>query len=386
MNGLKKLFGTAAIAAAIGLGAGVTSAQEAEKPVESTVETETNVSITGAKKATSETTNLFYVPVEGDRVEITAENAADVYGGIKCEIKDLVADHSPRTQNMDNFLGHFDDYQWVVLPVEKGLELCHDANENGRCETTESRVNSPEGETVFTNLGTIVAEKVAATPGNTGVKVEKIERQSFQVPGNKTLEEVIAPSTVARTTDLVYVGFVGQYDTDNNVFVPGGVVGYNRVTNSTFVWGLELGFLGKNYTLDDSKDPVETALGTLHTDGEKEIQQKYFAAKVNMGKMFKKFGILGSAGYQVGFGKEGKSRHEEIRDSNGTVLETYQHNDNQSPEKMNTTHALLFGIDVPIKLSEKLCLAPYIGAATDFNKIDPQFWIKLGYCPVEKEE
>ena len=386
MNNLKNLFGAAVIAAGIGLGAGYASAQEAEKPVENIVETETNVSITGAKKATPETSKLFYVPCEGDRVEITAQNSEEIYSGIRENIKCLVADHSPRTQNMDNFLGHFDDYQWVILPVEKGLELCHDANENGRCETTESRVNSPEGETVFTNLGTIIAEKVPATSGNTNVKVEKVERSTFAVPGNKTLEEVIAPSTTARTTDLVYVGFVGQYDVDNNVFVPGGVVGYNHVTNSTFVWGLELGFLGKNYTLDDSQDPVETALGTLHTDGEKEIQQKYFDAKVNAGKMFDKWGILGSLGYQVGFSKQGKSRHGEIRDTNGNVLETYQHDDNQSPEKMDNTHALLFGIDAPIKLSKKVCLTPYVGAATDFNKIDPQFGIKLGYCPVEKEE
>jgi len=53
---------------------------------------------------------------------------------------------------------------------------------------------------------------------------------------------------------------------------------------------------------------------------------------------------------------------------------------------MDNTHALLFGIDAPIKLSKKVCLTPYVGAATDFNKIDPQFGIKLGYCPVEKEE
>ena len=386
MNYLKNLFGAAVIAAGIGLGAGYASAQEVEKPTKKAVETETNVSITGAERATPETTDLFYVPHEGERVEITAENASDIYNGIKCEIKDLVADHSPRTQNMDDFLAHFDDYQWVVSPVEKGLELCYDANENGRCETTESRVNSPEGKTVFTNLGTIVAEKVPATSGNTNVKVEKIERSTFAVPGNKTLEEVIAPPAVERTTDLVYVGFVGQYDTDNNVFVPGGVVGYNRVTNSTFVWGLELGFLGKNYTLDDSKSPVETALGTLHTEGKEEIQQKYIATKVNLGKMFESWGILGKLGYQVGFGKKGKSRHEEIRDVNGNVLETYQHNDNQSPEKMDTTHALLFGVDVPIKLSKKICLSPYLGAATNFEQIDPQFGINLGYCPVEKEE
>jgi hypothetical protein len=106
------------------------------------------------------------------------------------------------------------------------------------------------------------------------------------------------------------------------------------------------------------------------------------------------YGILLSVGIQKETSREGSSRHEEIRDAQGNVLETYQHDDAQ-PKETETRYQPVMAIQVPIKIAEEifqprdgLWLIPSAGVGCDpsFDRCDLQGSLSVGYTPSSTEE
>ena len=83
------------------------------------VEKTATLDIIANKEATSQKTRTFYLPPQGEKVELTAENRSGVYNTIKEQVQTQVAAYNPRTAEMDLFLANFAEATWIVLPVKE---------------------------------------------------------------------------------------------------------------------------------------------------------------------------------------------------------------------------------------------------------------------------